>query len=118
MTTQEILKLDCRKKDEKKKLLAALGEVKPLQKFKDAGFPVDDIQETMIKIQERYEVEMQYMIFLVQEKYNNYYWSASVRGSKDGKWFGNVYALTTWELLAKIVIYMHSLIKQGKVDKR
>lgn len=116
MTTQEILDLDCSKPENVKELKKALGKIKPLQKYKANGYLVEDMQEVLIQIHKRYELEMQYIHFMVVEKYDNFYWSASIRGTKNGEWFGNVYAITIWEMMAKILVYMFSLIKQGKVE--
>jgi hypothetical protein len=107
MKIKEVLELDFRVKDDKKKLGKELKKIKSLQNKK---ITVEDLENVLLKLSKKYKIKMNYINLIIRN--NNIRYSAFVVLGKKEIYFE---AISLKEMLAKIII-IH-LIKKGELEK-
>lgn len=118
MKTSEILDLDFRKQESKEIINKALCKVKPLAKYLDGErVPLEAIEKVLGVMIRKYNITIMYITptYIPTNKENLY--SISFRERVGTKWLGNVYGCCIYEVMAKSVIKVYSMIKNNEVQK-
>lgn len=122
MRTEEILNIDCRKEEGRKKINSFLWKIKPVTKLKipkGCMLAVEDIEKVLHGISIHYG----YVIKQIAPYYENgeqfIFFKGEVmrKRNETNEWCGTVYGKTMWELLAKALIKIYSEIKKEKAGK-
>ena len=115
MKTEDILNLDYRKEENQEAIQRVLRKIKPLSKFsEDENVPFEKLEKLIGLYQNKYAIKIQYIIPNYE---GSIIYSASLLGSDNFKWIGNVYGMCMYELFAKIAIKMYTEIKKGIPEK-
>lgn len=118
MKTSEILDLDFRDEESKEIINKVLCKIKPLAKYSDEeSVPLEAIEKALGVMIRRYNIVMMYITptYIPTNKENLY--AASFRERNGKKWLGNVYGCCLYEVMAKSVIKVYSMIKNNEVQK-
>lgn len=123
MTTDEILNLDCKDEENKKKLARIISKMKPVQRiFEKEGKQTIDIEflERIVHgFCTRYGYYHQGITTYYEYDYNEkgrrenkrfVFYTVSII-TPDKKWIGNAYGKTLWEVQAKMIIKIFAHIK-------
>lgn len=122
MRTEEILNIDCRKEEGRKKINSFLWRIKPVTKLKlpkGCILSIEDIEKVLHGISIHYG----YVIKQIAPYYENgeqfIFFKGEVmrKRNETNEWCGTVYGKTMWELLAKALIKIYSEIKKEKAEK-
>lgn len=115
MKTQEILKLDCRKEENKEILKTALCNIKPLSKYMEyEEVPLEKIEKLIDVLTRKYEIKIGRIDMVAIQDEKTWYQAVVVR-TDNLEHLGNCYGLTIYETLAKTAIKMYSDIKSNNV---
>ena len=115
MKTEQILNLDCTKEENKYKINNILWKVKPLSKLLEKNSytktelaPIELLEKALHGLCTRYGYRMQ-QIWCYKEENNFKFWSCGVMKEADNnKWLGDVYGITLWEIVAKLIIKIYA----------
>lgn len=122
MRTEEILNIDCRKEEGKKKINSFLWKIKPVTKLKISKgcmLTVEDIEKVLHGISIHYDYIVQQIAPYYEDGEQFVFFKGEVmrKRNKTNEWCGTVYGKTMWELLAKALIKMYSEIKKEKTEE-
>lgn len=111
MKTEDILQLDCRKEENKKIIQKVLRKIKPLSKYSDEEeVPFEMLEKVLRAIEKKYGYHI-FMLFPdMQSSNDGIIWRAEVSLSNQ-KQNKNIYGISFYELIAKVVIYEYSKVK-------
>lgn len=115
MKTEEILNLDCTKQENIKTLNNFLWKIKPLAKLLEKNnytktklAPIELLEKALHGLCTKYGYRMQ-QIWCYKEENNFKFWSCGVMKEIDNnKWLGDVYGVTLWEVVAKLIIKIYA----------
>ena len=115
MTTNEILQLDHREKENQIKIQKVLRKIKPLSKYSDENVvPIEAIEKLVRVLVQKYEITPQWMSMSFFEPNLGIY-SIGIKTTTDHKWLGTVYGTCLYEVFAKLAIKMYSEVKSGSI---
>lgn len=122
MRTEEILNIDCRKEEGRKKINSFLWKIKPVTKLKipkGCMLAVEDIERVLHGISIHYCYIVQQIAPYYEDGKQFIFFKGEVmkKRNKTNEWCGTVYGKTMWELLAKALIKIYSEIKKEKAEK-
>lgn len=117
MKTEEILRLDYMKDENKKIIQKVLRKIKPLSKCSDEMIPLEMIEKVAKVLVCKYEITPQWMSISYRESILGIY-KVGVKTTTDHKWLGDVYGYCLYEVMAKLVIKMYSDIKAQNIPER
>lgn len=117
MTTQEILNLDYRKKENQDIIQKVLKRIKPLSKYSDEEVPLQAIEKLIKVLTNKYDIHPQSMVISCHESSSIIY-SIPVKTSNSFESLGMVHGMCLYEVFAKLAIKMFSDVKHQKVAIR
>lgn len=117
MTTNEILDLDYRKKENRVKIQKALRMIPQLSESGDGIIPLRELEKLVGSFCREYEVMIHYICptYLPGECDML---AASLKRTSDMEWLETVYSMCCYELFAKLSVKLYSDIKKGRYGKR
>ena len=116
MKTNDILELDCRDNKNKQKIQKVLKLIKPFSKYSDEEFiELKYIEKAIYNIIKRYKVDICSIITDCESNDESIIYKIVIQYLGIYK---VIYGLGIYELYAKTLIFMYSLIKSDKVDRR
>lgn len=118
MKTQEILKLDCRKEEDKGVLKKALCNIKPLMKYAEYDeVPLEKIEKLIDVLTRKYEIKIGRIDMVAIQDEVTWYQVVVMR-TDNLEHVGNCYGLTIYETLAKVAIKMYSDVKVNNIPTK
>lgn len=121
MKTEDILNLDCRKQENKEILEKYLMKVKPVKRLyeKEGELTTELLEKAMHGIITHYDfsIATQGIRPYYEDGKFIYYVVDMLRGKKERTWWGCVYGVTMWEIIAKIIIKMYGEILKERKEK-
>lgn len=120
MKTEEILLLDCRKKENKHKLNKYLWQVKPVTKLnvtKGSSLEVSDLEYIVHGLCEHYPYKIQQIWEYREDNKFKFYHVGIMRITDTNEWLGDVNGVTLWEIMAKTIIKIYGDLKERKRGK-
>ena len=118
MTTKDILNLDFRKKESQEILQKALRRIKKFSEYdKSKNIPIEDLEKMAMSIQKKYKIRIQWITPTFPDV-NEILYTTSIRNDENYKFICNVYALSLYELLAKVLIVFYTEVKKGELAER
>lgn len=117
MKTEEILRLDYMKDENKEIIQKVLRKIKPLSKCSDEIIPLEMIEKVAKVLVCKYEITPQWMTMDYRAAILGVY-KVGVKTTTDHKWLGDVYGCCLYEVMAKLVIKMYSDIKTQNIAER
>ena len=120
MNTYDLLKLDCRKYENKCLIQRALKSIKPFSKTDEREeIPIDKIERFLSLCFEKYDIYFRYITCSYDRKSYDVigYYNCEVEINVEGKvkQMESIHASSIYELFCKIAIYVYSWIKKGSV---
>lgn len=116
MTTKDILDLDCREESSRVIIQKALRKIKPLSKCgEDADVPFEKIEKVITVLSKNYNMRVREFVPDVWSNSKETIWKAIVL-SEDNLTMSYIYGISTYEIFAKVAIYMYLL--RNKISKR
>lgn len=115
MTTEQILCMDCRKESNRIKLQKALHMIPQFKKEK-GDVPISLFEKMMYVVTTKYAVTVQWISYILQE--DQIYWSVSIRNDVDYSYMQTITAVTIYELLAKVSIYLYAKVKNKELTTK
>lgn len=115
MKTEDILQLDCRKEENKKIIQKVLRKIKPLSKCSDEEeIPFEMLEKVLRIIDKKYGFHIFLMFPDMLSSNDGIIWRAEVSPPQSDKvkHNKNIYGITFYELIAKVVIYEYSEVKK------
>lgn len=117
MKTEEILNLDCRKKENEIKIQKVLRKIKPLSRYSNEDvIPLEALEKLLMVFNRKYNVYLQWITVMYDEKTPIY--KGSIKTTDNHVWLGSAYGVTIYELFAKLCIKIYSDIKSKKISKK
>lgn len=113
MTLDDIMNLNYKNKKEKEKLNNALKKIKPFRNLEDIS--LEYLEKFIKKAVYKYDIILQYIS--VSRINGELMYTLSTKNEK-GEWLGTIYAISIYELFAKLSIKLYSMIKNEEVKKR
>ncbi len=125
MKTEDILDLDCTKKENIKQINRFLWKIKPLVRIlekqgctKAEQIPLELLEQALQGMMAHYKYQTQGINFYFEEQENKkvfvFYNVSVLRIRKTRDWIGNVYGKTLWEVVAKLLIKIYADVKREK----
>ncbi len=125
MKTENILDLDCTKKENIKQINRFLWKIKPLVRIlekqgctKAEQIPLELLEQALQGMMAHYKYQTQGINFYFEEQENKkvfvFYNVSVLRIRKTRDWIGNVYGKTLWEVVAKLLIKIYADVKREK----
>ena len=125
MKTENILDLDCTKKENIKQINRFLWKIKPLVRIlekqgctKAEQIPLELLEQALQGMMAHYKYQTQGINFYFEEQENKkvfvFYNVSVLRVRKTRDWIGNVYGKTLWEVVAKLLIKIYADVKKEK----
>lgn len=119
MTTNQIMQLDCRIEDNQMIIQRVLRLIKPLAKFpSDEDIELEAIEKAIRVMCVKYEMRIRSITTDVCSNDKSIIWRADLVLESNMKTSNSIYALSIYELMCKICIMMHSLVRTNKVELR
>lgn len=123
MKTEDILNIDCRTEEGKKKVNSFLWKIKPIKKLnipKGCIVDTENLEKVLHGISIRYGYETQGFTPYYEEHKKFVFYSSNVTKieNKERHWIGTVYGVTLWEVLAKTIIKIYSEILKEKNNEQ
>lgn len=115
MTTEQILCMDCRKESNRAKLQKALHMIPQFKKEK-GDVPISLFEKMMYVVTTKYAVTVQWISYILQE--DQVYWSVSIRNDVDYSYMETITAVTIYELLAKVSIFLYAKVKNKELTTK
>lgn len=122
MKTEDILLLDCTKKENVDKLKRMLLKIKPVRNMTKNGedFTIETLEKCLHKIvfKNGYRVQWITPYYEDADKRGFVMWSFSLIKRENGVnvWKGSVNSKSLWEMVAKGIIQVYADIKGGESD--
>ena len=113
MTLDEIMNLSCKDDEGKVKLNKALRKIKTFRDYEEIS--LEQLEKFVKKVVYKYDVTLQYIT--ISRMDGRLIYTLSTKNDK-GEWLGTVYAISMYELFAKLSIKLYSMIKNEEVKKR
>lgn len=117
MKTSDILLLDLRKEENKKKVNKFLLKIKFIGKAMEGTsnrlVPIEVLEDFLKEIKKRYGYGFQMIYSYYEDDIFRFYHVGIVNGKSE--WIGNVEGVTMWELFAKGTIKIYADIKRNEV---
>lgn len=112
MKTIELLDLDFRVKENRKKINDVLTKIVPRQSA-SGEVKLTAIEKKIKYITDRYDINFNYI--MVSHSEDETIYSVSILKPSEGEWIKTVYGMCIYELLAKVLIFMVAAAKSKKV---
>lgn len=114
MNIQKLILSDIRKDGVHEEIQATLRRVKPLKRYADIeeDIPFEVLEKVFVKIQEKYNIRMQYIMVRAGEDESPSSYTLSMKEMKTHQWVGTVYGLTMYELFAKAILLSVAYVKK------
>lgn len=114
MTTNQVINLDCKEKENQEIIQKVLRQIKPLSRYSDEeDIPFSAIEKAITVMCKKYMMRVNQ---LVPDMWaNNEYtvWRAWLINDTNLKTIDNVYGITLYEVFAKIAIRLYAEVKKG-----
>lgn len=112
MKLDDIMNISCKDEESKEKLKQALRKVKPFKSYEEVS--LEQLEKFVKQVVYKYDVILQYMT--ISKMDGRLMYTLSMKNDK-GKWLGTVYAISMYELFAKLSIKLYSMVKNEEVKK-
>lgn len=117
MTTEQILMLKMDVPGNKEKLQKALRKIKKFEKYDiNTDIPLEKLEHFLWYVCTNYCVVTQWMHASFYGDRLRYTWGA--KRSDTHEWIEDVYGISIYEVVAKLVIMLYSRIKKGEIPKK
>lgn len=122
MKTDEILNIDCREEKNINVLNKFLWKIKPIQRIMEKELynkgdvvPMEILEKSLHGICMKNGYTMQHLNTYYDEKGFRFYTASVVNtNNKTRDWIGNVYGVSMWETLSKVIIKIYADVKKGE----
>ena len=120
MKTEDILNLDCRKEENRQKIIKFLWKIKPMSKLgipKGSEPSIEELELLMHKLMMKYDyvIDMQGIRPYYEDMVFRFYQVDILKDArKERIWCGCVYGVTLWEVIAKIIIKLYGEVMKGR----
>ena len=120
MTVNEIIALDFRKEENKKKIQKALRKIKPFEKIGiEEDVPIEKLEKFMFLVCKKYSVRVQYMFFPCFSKDSEVLmYSLSIKRDDTHEWITSIHTISVYEAFAKVCIALYYITKKKMVPER
>lgn len=115
MKTEQILNLDCRKEENKQIIQKVLKQIKPLSKYSDE-IPLWAIEKAIATMSKKYFMRIREIVPDIKANEQKLLWRATIINETNLEMY-NVYGIEFYEVMAKCVIVMYSMVKK-EIKKR
>lgn len=112
MTTRELMELDCREDENRRKIQKALRLIKPLSKEED-DVPLEKMERAIKVMCEKYKLWVRELCPDVEAGEKHIVWRAIIIDVTNLKTIGAVYGCTLYEVIAKTTIFIYSETRRG-----
>lgn len=117
MTTNEILQLDCRTKENREIIQKVLKQIKPLSKYSDECVPFEGIEKAITVMSKKYNVRIGTVTPDVWSNEQNTIWRATIIDDTNLGTICTIYGLSLYELFAKVAISMYAQVRKGATKR-
>lgn len=119
MTTNQIMNLDCRSAENQMVIQKVLRLVKPLAKFPmDEDIPIEALEKAIKVMCVKYNMRVRSITTDVYANEKGIVWRADIVDESCAKVMDGIFAISVYELLCKICIKMHSLVRLSRIEQR
>lgn len=119
MKTDDILALDCSKKENKELINKFLWKVKPVARILEKNHytkaeqaPIELLEQALHGICERYSYKLQHIWTYTDDMKFKFYHMGIIHVVDTYDWKGDVDGKTLWEIVAKAIIKIYAEIKK------
>jgi len=113
MTTNQVLQLDCREKENAKIIQKVLKQIKPLSKYSDENeIPFWAIEKAITVMSKKYNMRVRDFAPDVWANKNETIWRATVIDETNLSTI-SVYGISLYEVFAKVAVQMYSMVRKG-----
>lgn len=114
MTTNDILQLDCRSKENEQTIQRVLRLIKPLSKCSEEHVPQASIEKALHVMSRKYQCCIREMVpDPFSNKDGGTVWRATVWNDETFEVYHTVHGITVYETLAKAAIAMYAVVRKG-----
>lgn len=117
MTTNQILNLDFRVKENQEIIQKVLRQVKPLSKYSDEEIPFSALEKAITVMCKKYVLQIKDIMIDSRSNDTNLIWRVTIANEVDLKVVEMIYGISLYEVFAKTVIKLYSEVKKG-IQKR
>lgn len=111
MTTNELLELDCRKDENRKKIQRALKIIKPLSRI-EGEVPVEKLERAIKVMCEKYHIYLRELTPDTSSGDQCIVWRATVFEGRTLDTLGIAHGCTVYECLAKVAILVYDIVRR------
>ena len=114
MTTNQILSLDYREKENKKIIQKVLRKIKPLSRYSDEEeIPIEALEKAITVMCKKYDIRIKDISPDIWSADKRIIWRACIISDKNLDMRGNVYGISIYEVLAKSTVKLYSDVRLG-----
>lgn len=124
MTTEQLLLLNCSKKENEQKINKAMWKIKPVAKIlekngcsKDEKAPIELLEQALHGLCEHYPYRLQQIWTYCEDKQFKFYHLGIMHVTDTYEWLGDINGRTLWEVVAKAIIKIYVHIKELKKNE-
>lgn len=112
MTTNQVLRLDCREKENAKIIQKVLKQIKPLSKYSGEEVPLWAVEKAISVMSKKYNVRVREFSPDVWANKNETIWRATVVDETNLSTI-SIYGISLYEVFAKVAVQMYSMVRKG-----
>lgn len=114
MTTNQVINLDCREKENQEIIQKVLRQIKPLSRYSDEeDIPFNAIEKAITVMCKKYTMRVHSLTPDVWSSDEYTIWKAWLINDTNLKSIDTVYGITLYEVFAKIAIRLYAEVKKG-----
>ena len=114
MKTNDIMNLDCRKKENQEIIQKVLRQIKPLSKYSgECDIPFSAIEKVMTVLCKKYCLRIKELIPDIWSSNDGILWRIILINETNEKVIDTVYGISMYEVFAKGAIRLYAEVKKG-----
>lgn len=114
MTTNQIINLNCKDKENQKIIQKVLRQIKPLSRYSnECDIPFDAIEKAITVMCKKYMMRVSQLTSDVLANDFHIIWKASLTNDTNFSVIDTIYGITLYEVFAKTAIRLYTEVKKG-----
>lgn len=114
MTTNQVINLDCREKENQEIIQKVLRQIKPLSRYSDeCDIPFSAIEKAITVMCKKYMMRVNQLVPDVWANDEHTIWRAWLINDTNLKTIDTVYGVSLYEVFAKTAIRLYAEVKKG-----
>lgn len=119
MKTEDIINLDCRKRENQETIQKVLRQIKPLSKYSDErDIPFNALEKVISVICKKYMVQVNQLVPDIWANEEHTIWRAWLINDTDLKTIDMVYGISLYEVFAKTAIRLYAEVRKGAKTRK